>query len=86
LPNDVQAKATNKELTATSLDEKAVVRAVETAVTRISNRISNRISQQLYIAMFVIAGIYLVYHYGLTVLGFLAAVIYMIGQGVGIWK
>jgi hypothetical protein len=86
LPNDVQAKAaTTKEASATKndgLDEKAVVRAVETAV----NRIAARISHQVYIAVLVIAGIYLVYHYGLTVLGFLAAAIYMIGQGVGIWK
>jgi hypothetical protein len=84
LPSDVQAKAgTTKDAPATKndgLDEKAVVRAVETAV----NRIAARISHQISIAVLVIVGIYLVYHYGLTVLGFLAAVAYMIGQGVGI--
>jgi hypothetical protein len=82
LPNDVQAKATNKRPMATGLDEKAVVRAVETA----ANRIAARISHQIYIAVLVIVGIYLVYHYGLTILGFLAAVVYMIEQGVGILK
>jgi hypothetical protein len=82
LPNDAQTKATNKDPSATNLDEKAVVRAVETA----ANRIAARISHQISIAVLVIVGIYLLYHYGLTVLGFLAAVLYMIGQGVGIWK
>jgi hypothetical protein len=35
--------------------------------------------------MFVFAGVYLVYKYGLDVLGFLAALVYMAGHGVGVW-
>jgi hypothetical protein len=79
LPNDVRTEAAATKNGA--VDEKAIARAVETAV----NKIATKISQQIYIALLVIAGIYLVYHYGLTVLGFLAAAVYMIGHGVGIW-
>jgi len=33
----------------------------------------------------LIAGIHLLYHYGLTVLGLLAATVYVIGHWLGIW-
>jgi hypothetical protein len=79
LPTDVRKEAATTKND--GVDEKAIARAVETAV----NKIATKISQQIYIALLVIAGIYLVYHYGLTVLGFLAAAVYMIGHGVGIW-
>jgi hypothetical protein len=79
LPTDVRKEAATTKND--GVDEKAIARAVETAV----NKIATKISQQIYIALLVIAGIYLVYNYGLTVLGFLAAAVYMIGHGVGIW-
>jgi hypothetical protein len=56
---------------------------IEAAATK--GAISAKIVRFINVSLLVIAGIYLVYNYGLTVLGFLAAAVYMIGHGVGIW-
>jgi hypothetical protein len=60
-------------------------RAVESGLNTALNKITAKIVRFINVSLLVIAGIYLVYHYGLTVLGFLAAAVYMIGHGVGIW-
>jgi hypothetical protein len=89
LPSDVRTEATNaKEAAATkddSVDEKAIARAVESGLNIAVNKISNKIFRFIYVGLLVFFGIYLVYNYGLTVLGFLAAAVYMVGHGAGIW-
>jgi hypothetical protein len=90
LPNDVRAEAgATKEAAATKnggVDERAIARAVESGLNVAINKISAKISRFINVSLLVIAGIYLVYNYALTVLGFLAAAVYMIGHGVGIWQ
>ena len=89
LSNEVRSEAaTTKEAAATkddSVNERAIARAVESGLNVAVNKISAKISRFINVSVLVLAGAYLVYHYGLTVLGFLAAAAYMIGHGVGIW-
>ena len=85
----MRSEATNAKEAATTknegIDEKAIARAVESGLNAAINKITARISHQIYIALLVFAGIYLVYNYGSTVLGFVAAAVYGIGHGIGIW-
>jgi hypothetical protein len=83
LPNDVRAEAAATKNN--GVDEKAIARAVESGLNIALNKITAKIVRFINVSLLVIAGIYLVYNYGLTVLGFLAAAVYMIGHGVGIW-
>jgi hypothetical protein len=96
LPSDERTEATNaKEAAATKdegLDEKAIARAVEGGLNAAINKITTKISHFIYVGLLVFFGIYLVYNYGLTILGFLAtilgilaAAVYMVGHGIGIW-
>jgi hypothetical protein len=89
LPSDERTEATNaKEAAATKdegLDEKAIARAVESGLNAALNKITTKIFSFIYVGLLVFFGIYLVYNYGLTILGFLAAAVYMVGHGIGIW-
>jgi hypothetical protein len=86
LSSDVQAEAKEPATTKNGgIDEKAIARAVETGLKTAINKISAEIGRLIYISLLVIAGIYVVYNYGLTVLGFVAAAVYGIGHGIGIW-
>jgi hypothetical protein len=86
LSNEVRSET--KEAAATKnegVDESAIARAVETGLNTALNKLTAKISRLIYIGMLAFLGVYLVYNYGLTVLGFLAAAVYMVGHGVGIW-
>jgi rRNA-processing protein FCF1 len=84
LPSDERTEATNaKEAAATKdegIDERAIARAVETAINKIGTKIFNSI----YKIIFLLIGAYLVYNYGLYVLGFLIALVSMAGHVVGV--
>jgi hypothetical protein len=83
LPDDIRTEAATTKND--GVDEKAIVRAVESGLDAAVNKITAKIFRFINIGMFVFVGAYLVYNYGLNVLGFLAAAVYMIGHGVGIW-
>jgi hypothetical protein len=83
LSNDVRTEAATSKKD--SVDEKAIARAVESGLHAALGKITDRISRFIYVGMFVFVGVYLVYKYGLDVLGFLAAFVYMIGHAMGIW-
>jgi hypothetical protein len=68
-----------------SVDNSAIARAVERGLDAALHKYTAEIFRSIYKVMFVILGIYLVYKYGLDVLGFFAALVYMIGHAVGIW-
>jgi hypothetical protein len=83
LPTNVREEAApTKEH---SVDEKAIAQAVETGLNVAINKITAKIARFISVIVFVFVGAYLVYHYGLNVLGFLTAAVYMVGHGVGIW-
>jgi hypothetical protein len=69
----------------TPQDEKTIERAVGRAVDVALRKFANQIFSSIYKSMLVLAGIYLVYKYGLDILGFLGARLYMVGHAVGIW-
>jgi hypothetical protein len=92
LPSDVRKEAaTGKEdsgLKATSMtpqDEKTMERAVERGVDVALRKFTTQIFNSIYKIMLVLLGVYLVYQYGLYVLGALIAVVSMVGHAVGIW-
>jgi ABC-type bacteriocin/lantibiotic exporter with double-glycine peptidase domain len=88
LSNDVRKEAaTGKEdsrigtASMTAQDEKTMERTVHTALQKFAAEILTSV----YKVILVLVGVYLVYQYGLNVLGFLVAVVYMAGHAVGIW-
>jgi hypothetical protein len=89
LSNEVRSEATNaKEAAATKndgVDERALARAVESGLDTALRKYNAKISRFIYVGMWVLAGVYLVYNYGLYVLGFLIALVSMAGHAVGIW-
>jgi hypothetical protein len=90
LSSDVRKEAAKEEsrLETTSItpqDEKIIERAVERGIDVALRKFGAEIFNSIYKVMLVLAGIYLVYKYGLDVLGFLVAVVSMIGHAVGIW-
>jgi hypothetical protein len=92
LSSDARAEgATGKEdsrLEATSMtpqDERTMERAVERGLHTALHRFTAQVLNSVPKVMFVLVGVYLVYKYGLDVLGFLVAGLYMVGHAVGIW-
>jgi hypothetical protein len=59
--------------------------AVESGLDTALRKYNAKISRFIYVGMWVLAGVYLVYNYGLYVLGFLIALVSMAGHAVGIW-
>jgi hypothetical protein len=90
LSNDVRKEAaTGKEdhleaKSMTSQDEKTIERAVERGLDAALHKFTTQVFNSIYKVILVLAGIYLVYQYGLHVLGFLGAGLYMVGHAVGI--
>ena len=82
--------ATGREdsrLEATSMtpqDEKTIERAVERGVDVALRKFTAEISRSIYKIILVLVGVYLVYQYGLYVLGALVAVVSMVGHAMGI--
>jgi small-conductance mechanosensitive channel len=68
-----------------SVGEKAIARAAERGLTAALHKYIAEIFRFIYKALLVIVGVYLVYKYGLDVLGFLIAVMSMVGHALGIW-
>jgi hypothetical protein len=91
LSNDVRKEAaTGKEdrLEATSMtpqDEKTIERAVERGVDTALHKLTAEVFRSVYKVILVLAGVYLVYQYGLYVLGFLVAVVSTVGHALGMW-
>jgi hypothetical protein len=80
LPNDVRTEAaTNKE---DSVDKKTITEAVERGLNAAVSKMTAGISRAIYVGFLVFAGVYLVYNYGLYVLGFLIALVSMAVQAV----
>jgi hypothetical protein len=69
----------------TPQDEKTIERSVERGVDVALRKFGAEISRSLYKVILVLVVAYLVYQYGLYVLGFLIAVLSTIGHAVGIW-
>jgi hypothetical protein len=69
----------------TPQDEKTMERAVERGVDVALRKFTTQIFNSIYKIMLVLLGVYLVYQYGLYVLGALIAVVSMVGHAVGIW-
>jgi hypothetical protein len=82
LSSDVREEAvpTNED----SVDKKAITLAVERGLHAALNKITAGISRAIYVGLFVFASVYLVYNYGLYVLGFLIALVSS-GHAMGIW-
>jgi hypothetical protein len=92
LSSDARAEAaTGKEdsrleaISMTPQDEKTVERAVERGVDVALRKFTAEISRSIYKIILVLVGVYLVYQYGLYVLGALIAVVSMVGHAVGSW-
>jgi hypothetical protein len=92
LSSDARAEAaTGKEdsrLEATSMapqDEKTIERAVKRGVDVALHKFATQIFNSIGRVLLVLVGVYLVYQYGLYVLGALIAVVSMVGHAVGIW-
>jgi hypothetical protein len=83
LSSDVREESTPTK--ADSVDEKAIARAVERGLDAALHKYIAEISRFIYKAMSVIVGVYLVYKYGLDVLGLLTALVYMVGHELRIW-
>jgi hypothetical protein len=77
-----EAAPTKKE---DSVDGKAIARAVESGLDAALRKYNVKINRFVYVGLWVLAGVYLVYNYGLYVLGFLIALVSMVGRAVGIW-
>jgi hypothetical protein len=83
VPSDVREEAAPTKEGA--VDEKAIARAAERGLDAALHKYTAEIFRSIYKVMFVIVGVYLVYKYGLDVLGFLIAVVSMVGHALGIW-
>jgi hypothetical protein len=83
LPSDVREEAAPTKEGA--VDEKAIARAAERGLTAALHKYTAEIFRSIYKALLVIVGVYLVYKYGLDILGFLIAVVSMVGHALGIW-
>jgi hypothetical protein len=66
-------------------DEKLMQRAVERGVDTALHKFTAEVSRSVGKVILVLVVVYLVYQYGLYVLGALIAVVYMLGHAVGIW-
>jgi hypothetical protein len=92
LPNRLQIKAAagkeDSRVETTSMtpqDEKTIERAVNRGLDTALHKFGSEIFRSIYKIILVLVGVYLVYHYGLYVLGALIAVVSMVGHAVGIW-
>jgi hypothetical protein len=83
LPSDVREEAA--PIKEGAVDEKAIARAAERGLTAALHKYTAEIFRSIYKALLVIVGVYLVYKYGLDMLGFLIAVVSMVGHALGIW-
>jgi hypothetical protein len=92
LSNNVRKEAAtgaqDNRLEATSVtpqDEKTIERAVERGLDVALRKFTTEIFSSIYKILLVLLGVYLVFKYGLDILGFLGAGLYMVGHAVGIW-